>query len=74
MKSVEKREPLIRLVPREHMSLGKNILVYLAAILIALLLGGLFIAAIGVNPFSFYATVLTNSFKSPRLALPWPSK
>ncbi len=67
MKSVEKREPLIRLVPREHMSLGKNILVYLAAILIALLLGGLFIAAIGVNPFSFYATVLTNSFKSPKL-------
>lgn len=67
MNSVDKKEPLIRLAPREHMPLGKNILIYLAAILIALVLGGLFIAAVGVNPFSFYSTVITGSFKSPIL-------
>lgn len=57
-------EPPVRIVKRADMPLWKNILLYAAAVLFALTLGGVFIALIGKNPFSFYGTVFTGSFEN----------
>ena len=54
-----KREPLFRVVKREQNGLLLPVLAYLAAVLIALVLGAVLLWAMGVEPFGFYQKMLT---------------
>ncbi len=53
------KEPVIRIVKRDGMSLKKLILIYVGAILLAMLVGCVLLATLGVNPFKFYEKMLT---------------
>ena len=57
--TVHTKEPIIRLVKRDGLSLGKLILVYACAIIAAMLVGCILLASLGVNPFEFYKKMLT---------------
>lgn len=59
-----KREALIRVVKRPDMSAKKTVLLYIAAIIVAIAAGGLFILALGHNPILYYATAVKGCFKS----------
>ncbi len=59
-----KREPIARIVKRPDMSVRKTALLYLAAIFFAIAAGGVFILVLGHNPFAYYATVVSGSFRS----------
>lgn len=58
------REPRFHLVKRVEMSRGQTFLLNLYAVLIAIAAGGILIACIGINPLSFYGTVITGCFRS----------
>ncbi len=51
-------------IKRPEMSPSKVALYYFIGILLSIVLGGVFLLALGTNPFSFYATVVTGCFKS----------
>ena len=53
------KEPVIRIVKRDGLSLKKLILIYVGAILLAMLVGCALLASMGVNPFKFYEKMLT---------------
>ena len=57
----EKKIPLIRLAKREAMEPWKVWCIRIGSILLALMLGGLVMALIGVNPVSAYGTILSGS-------------
>ncbi len=50
---------MIRIVKRDGLSLKKLILIYVGAILLAMLVGCALLASMGVNPFKFYEKMLT---------------
>lgn len=58
------REPLIRTAKRADLPRHKVYLLRFAAVLIALVAGGLFILALGHNPFEIYKTILEGAFRS----------
>lgn len=60
----KKREPLFRMSKRADLSVAKSTLYYVYAVLLALIMGGVFIAATGVNPLSYYGTVLVGCFNN----------
>jgi ABC-type uncharacterized transport system, permease component len=60
----KKQEPLIRVVKKAEISFGKTAALYLLAIFTAIVAGGIFIAAIGQNPFLVYATIVKGAFRS----------
>ena len=68
MKTVKAhREPLVRIVKRDGISLWKNWLIRLAAVLVALLLSGLFIYAVTkLNPIDVYVSMFEGAFGSSR--------
>lgn len=53
------KEPVIRIVKRDGLSFKKLILIYVGAILLAMLVGCALLASMGVNPFKFYEKMLT---------------
>ncbi|MBQ8623753.1 MAG: ABC transporter permease [Oscillospiraceae bacterium] len=53
------KEPLIRIVKRDGLKLSKLVLVYVGAILLAMIIGCILLASMGVNPFKFYEKMLT---------------
>lgn len=55
---------LVRVVKRPEMSKRKTALLYISAIIVAIAAGGIFILALGENPFSYYAMVAIGSFRS----------
>ena len=55
------KEPLVRLAKRGGMAAWKVWCIRLGSILLALVLGGLVISAVGVNPLSAYGTILSGS-------------
>ena len=57
----KKKEPLVRLAKRGGMAAWKVWCIRLGSILLALVLGGLVISAVGVNPLSAYGTILSGS-------------
>ena len=57
----QKKEPLVRLAKRGGMAAWKVWCIRLGSILLALVLGGLVISAVGVNPLSAYGTILSGS-------------
>lgn len=56
--------PLLRTVKRAELTKKQTVLLRLAALLLALTAGGLFIFSLGYNPFSVYGTILSGSFRS----------
>ena len=58
---MKRREPLIRLAKRDLMPAWKMWAIRISSILLALLLGGLVMAAIGVNPLEAYGTIISGS-------------
>lgn len=60
-----KKEPLIRVVKHAELSRAQSIGLRILAVFLALVVGGLFIASIGYNPFEIYGTMLSGSFRSP---------
>lgn len=59
-----KSEPLIRIVKKDKLSPGKAIMLRVASVFLALIAGGIFILAIGYNPFEIYGTILSGSLRS----------
>jgi len=59
-----KQEPMLRVVKKAEISFGKTLVLSLLALLSAIIAGGLFIAAIGHNPFLVYATIVKGAFRS----------
>lgn len=59
-----KKEPLIRVVKKTEVSYVKTILLSLLAIAIAIIAGGLFILAIGQNPFEIYYSIFRGAWRS----------
>lgn len=57
--SVHTKEPIIRFVKRDGLKLYQLILIYVGAILLAMLVGCILLASLGVNPFEFYKKMLT---------------
>ncbi len=64
--SVEKskKEPLLRVVKKSELSTGKTIGLTLMALLLAIVAGGLFILAIGQNPFKVYGAIVKGAWRS----------
>lgn len=58
------KEALLHVVKREELPKNKVILLTIAAILLALVAGGVFMAAIGCNPIEVYQTIIYGSFRS----------
>ncbi len=59
-----KKEPLFHVVKKAEISYGKAVLLSLLAILIAILAGGIFILAIGQNPFQIYGSIIQGAWRS----------
>ena len=57
-------EPFIRIAKRDKLVWWKSILLYFFAVLFALVLGGIFVAIMGTNPFEYYLTVLIGNFEN----------
>lgn len=53
------REPLIKISKRTDMKVGKKILLYAGALVLALAVGAVLIAILGVNPFVYLSRVIT---------------
>ncbi len=60
----KKKEPLLRVVKHAELSRGQTLLLRLLAVVQALIVGGLFIALIGYNPFEIYGTMISGCFRS----------
>lgn len=59
-----KREPFVRVVKKTEISFRMTLLLSLAALLFAIIAGGIFILAIGQNPFKVYATIVQGAWRS----------
>lgn len=58
------RKPILRILKRGDLPLWKTALMYMAAVLAAIIAGGIFVTAMGMNPFSYYKTVVTGCFEN----------
>ena len=59
-----KKEPLIRIAKRPELSPKKAMLIRFSSIIVALLLGGLIILALGFNPLAVYRDIVKGSLLS----------
>lgn len=59
-----KREPLFRVVKKAEISFGRTVLLTLAALITAVAAGGIFMLAIGQNPFEIYASIIQGAWRS----------
>ena len=71
------KEPLVRIAKRNDMARGKRWCIRLGAIVLALVVGCLFVAVLGHNPLDIYKEILSGSLGGPsarrvtvRLAIP----
>ena len=62
------REPLVRLAKRDDLSGAKKWAIRLVAIVLALVVGSLFIAVLGHNPIAVYHDIITGSLGGPSTA------
>lgn len=65
MMEQKKHEPLIRLSKRENMAKWQVWAIRIGSIFLALILGGIVIAATGVNPFKAYGTIISGALGRP---------
>lgn len=63
-KMLTKQEPLLRVVKKAEISVGKTFALSLLALLTAIVAGGIFILAIGENPFKVYGTIVQGAWRS----------
>ncbi len=61
---INEKQPLIHVVKRDELPPKKTIPLRILAFLLALVAGGLFMMAIGCNPFEVYATIINGCFRS----------
>jgi simple sugar transport system permease protein len=59
-----KQEPLLRVVKKAEISVGKTFALSMLALLAAIVAGGIFILAIGENPFKVYGTIVQGAWRS----------
>lgn len=59
------KEPLVRLAKRDDLSAGKKWAIRLGAILLALVVGSLFVAVLGHNPLAVYRDIVSGSLGGP---------
>ncbi len=60
----KKKEPFFRIAKRADLSAAKSLLYYVAAVAAAIVAGGILVAAMGANPFSYYKTVFVGCFNN----------
>ena len=60
----KKKEPLLRVVKHAELSRAQSIGLRLLAVVLAIAMGGVFIALLGYNPFAVYATMVDGCFRS----------
>lgn len=60
----KKKEPLLRVVKHAELSKGQSIGLRILAVVLALVVGGIFIALIGHNPIEIYSTMISGCFRS----------
>lgn len=58
------RKPLLSIVKKDEPKLAMSFLMYALAILAAVVAGGIFIAAMGVNPIEYYKTLIVGCFSN----------
>lgn len=58
------KEPIIHLIKRDILPLRKTASIYLAAVILALVLGCVLVAINGANPFSYYWSIIIGCFKN----------
>ena len=63
-KKAKSRRKLFRITKRDDLSTAKSVLFYIGAILFAIVAGGILVACMGTNPFSYYKTVLVGCFNN----------
>lgn len=63
-KKKKEKKPFLRIAKRDDLSTAKSLLFYVAAVLFAIAMGGILVAAMGVNPFEYFKTVLVGCFKN----------
>jgi len=59
-----KQEPFVRVDKKAEISFGKTLVLSLFALIAAIVAGGIFILAIGQNPFQIYATIVQGAWRS----------
>ena len=59
-------EPLVRIEKRKELDQKQAVLLRIGALLLAIIVGGLFIAAMGKNPFQAYALIIKGAFVGGR--------
>ena len=59
-----KREPFLRVVKKTEISVGKTMVLSLIALVASLIAGGIFLFALGKNPFEVYATIVKGAWRS----------
>jgi len=61
---IKAKEPPFRVVKRAELPLNRLMVFYAISILVAVIIGGLFITINGVNPFSYFKEVFSGCFRS----------
>lgn len=56
--------PFIRVAKRDNLTIWQKIVLYVVALFAAMVVGGIFVAFTGVNPFEYYKTVITGCFNN----------
>ncbi|MBQ2764997.1 MAG: ATP-binding cassette domain-containing protein [Firmicutes bacterium] len=56
------KEPPVHLIKRDTLTRKQSVVYYSMAIAISLILGGILVAAMGVNPFAYYKTMVVGCF------------
>lgn len=59
-----KQEPFLRVVKKAEVSVSKTILLSIIALITAIIAGGIFILALGQNPFDVYVTIVKGAWRS----------
>lgn len=74
---IHQKEPLVRMVKRDDLNRGKKWTIRIGAIVLALVVGSLFVAVLGHNPLAVYREILNGSLGGPsaqrvtvRIAIP----
>ncbi len=60
----KQQEPFVRIVKKTELTGGKQMLFSLVGLLIAVLVGGIFILCLGKNPFAVYQSIFSGAFRS----------
>ena len=59
-----RKEPLLRIAKKAEIPVAGTVLLSLAALILAILAGGVFILAIGHNPVKIYASIVQGAWRS----------